>query len=174
MNTQKISSAGTSMNKTKVPKLFTLAAKVFQDGSHNLDYGAGKFNTAAEFLATLGVANSSYDPFNRPKEENDRAMEKADYDTVTLSNVLNVVGPEEARRAIVQDALDHLKPGGILLIKNYSGDNSGKPKLTRSGCMQTNMNTRLQDAEIAAWELDDISFVEYKYTVLMIHKRYKV
>lgn len=67
-------SAKTSINKTKIPKLYTAVDKVFgwEKGTTNLDIGAGKYaqETTTPFLYERGVINLTYDPFNLPTDHN--------------------------------------------------------------------------------------------------------
>lgn len=123
---QKYSSAATSINSKKVPVLFKKIK--FKPGTSNLDYGAGKWDTASQFLESLGVINYPYDPYNRTEEENNVALSKTDYDTATLSNVLNVISEREIRHQILKDIKAHVKDGGIIYISVYEGDGSSKIK----------------------------------------------
>lgn len=141
---QAISSAETSINKAKVPAVFSKVGKLgddftWKEGSVNLDIGGGRFNTATEFLAERGVKNHIYDPFNRTRRENALAVKNAGRgraDTVTVSNVLNVIAEREAQLRVLQQAWDALKPGGRAYVTVYQGAADGLGKATKAGYQQ--------------------------------------
>lgn len=124
---QKYKSSTTSINSTKVPALFRKQEKygLFEPFSHNLDYGGGKYDTATNYLDLFGVVNHVYDPYNRSDRENQAALAKTDYDTATLSNVLNVIAEKEIRLDILRTVKEHLKNEGALYITVYEGTKSG-------------------------------------------------
>jgi len=100
-----ITSAGTS--RRQVPALFKDVAKLggWRAGAINLDVGGGKFDDGTAYLASLGVTNLVYDPYNRSAEHNARVLAQADalpLATVTCSNVLNVIREPEARSKVIE------------------------------------------------------------------------
>lgn len=143
---QEFTSANTSINSKKVPSLFKKIAWI--KDSNNLDYGGGKYDTATEYLSKYGCLNCIYDPFNRSKELNDLTMSKSNYDTATLSNVLNVIKEQEIRLECLKDIKRHLKPNGILYISIYEGDKSEVGKSTRKSCWQNNMKLKSYLSEV--------------------------
>lgn len=143
---QKFCSAGTSINSTKVPSLFKKVE--WKKGTRNLDWGGGRYDTATVYMSSLGCKNIIYDPFNRTNEENSAALEGAPYDTVTISNVLNVIAEKEVRIETVEKAMEYLKPEGWMYIKVYEGDRSGVARPTKEGCWQCNRKTREYFEEI--------------------------
>lgn len=131
---QKYSSAKTAMananrarNKGATPKLYT---SVNFGGGNNLDYGCGAPETVAvvdEYLKGQGVKNYHYDKTYFPDTN---VFKDNFYDSVTASNLLNVV-PENVRAEIIQNAYDVLKPGGkfyvtVNYVKDYVRDETGK------------------------------------------------
>jgi hypothetical protein len=131
---QSISSADTSINSSKLPAVFSKIK--FEPGTVNLDIGGGRFDNATEFLATQGVTNYIFDPYNRTPEHNTAVAAKTENgqsDTVTISNVLNVIKEPEARELVLLNAIDALKPGGTVYITIYEGDGSGVGKETSKG-----------------------------------------
>lgn len=133
---QEFTSANTSINSTKVPALFK---KVDWSMIHkNVDIGGGKFDTATEFLAGLGVVNLIFDPFNRTEEHNlrvvmDLAINPAE--TATISNVLNVIKEKDKRIEVLKNARKWSK---MTFISVYEGDKSGVGRKTKKGCWQEN------------------------------------
>jgi hypothetical protein len=132
---QKISSANTSINSSKLPAIFNLVD--FKSGSLNLDFGGGKFDNATEFLAQQDVESLVYDPYNRTAEHNKevlrKVVENGGADTITLSNVLNVIAEEESRLAVLRNCKKLLKSSGTLYVTVYEGTGKGDSKETKSG-----------------------------------------
>ena len=150
---QEISSAETSINSSKIPTLFHLVN--FKDGSLNLDYGGGKFDNVADYLESeYGATNLVYDPYNRSSEHNkavlDQVRKNGGADTVTCSNVLNVIKEPSARLAVIRNCKNYLKNGGTAYFTVYVGDSSGVGKITSKG-YQLNQKT--------PWYVDEISQV---------------
>lgn len=150
---QEISSAETSINSSKIPTLFHLVD--FKDGSLNLDYGGGKFDNVADYLESeYGATNLVYDPYNRSSEHNkavlDQVRKNGGADTVTCSNVLNVIKEPSARLAVIRNCKNYLKNGGTAYFTVYVGDGSGVGKVTSKG-YQLNQKT--------PWYVDEISQV---------------
>jgi hypothetical protein len=148
---QEFTSAATSINRTKVPAVFGKVAKCggFREGGINLDIGGGKFDTATEFLARHGVENFIYDPYNRTHEHNQASLEAAGFgqaDTVTVSNVLNVIKEEYRRLGVLSLAQYATKLGGKVYITVYEGDKSGIARETSAG-YQLNRKTAEYVAE---------------------------
>lgn len=130
-------SAYTSVNKDKVPALFSQAADkgVLKPGMSVLDFGCGRWpETVAEFLAERGIADlDQWDPNWFP--DADYKPDSA-YDAGCLSNVLNVIGAKREREAVLKTVWDALKPGGVMLVTVYEGDGSGASGPSREGCWQ--------------------------------------
>ena len=143
-NRQGKTSAATSINSSKLPAVFSRVQ--FKRGTVNLDIGGGKFDNATEFLATQGVKNYIYDPYNRSEAHNRaaaRATENGQSDTVTISNVLNVIDTLEGRQQVLANAVDALKPDGTAYITVYEGNGSGEARTT--GADQFQLNRKLRD-----------------------------
>lgn len=140
---QKISSAATSINSNKLPAIFRMVK--FQPDTMNLDYGGGRFDNAAEELAKINVTNLVYDPYNRSAEHNQEVLKQVrangGADTVTISNVLNVIAEPEARQTVLRNAKKLVKPGGKVYITVYEGNKSGSGAETKAG-YQLNKDTK--------------------------------
>ena len=103
-SSQKYSSARTAManasrarSKGATPKLYT---SVNFKGGNNLDYGCGAPDTVKvvdEYLKSQGVNNYHYDKTYFPDT---KVFKDNFYDSVTASNLLNVV-PENVREEII-------------------------------------------------------------------------
>ena len=153
-----VGSAYTSVNKDKVPVLFTLAAKggFVKPGMRVLDYGCGRWpENVREYLRTLGVDDVvSYDPnwFPIPLGFYAGQADDSGYDLVCLSNVLNVIQePAERRRALAK-AWKAVKPGGLMLVTVYEADGSGASGPSKDDCWQERrkLNSYI-DAELAPY-----------------------
>jgi len=141
---QKISSANTS--RKMIPALFNKSKGIkFDEGTINLDYGGGRFDEATKHLASLGVKNLVFDPYNRSPEHNDAVIKEVQdnggADTITCNNVLNVIQEEDIRIDIIKRIKELLKPGGKAYFTVYEGNGSGEGKETRDG-YQLNRKTR--------------------------------
>lgn len=145
---QKFSSSGTSINSKKVPAVFKKVS--WKKGTRNLDWGGGKYDTASEYMESIGCENVTYDPFNRTEEENEKALNGAPYDTVTVSNVLNVIMEKDIRVETVREAMRSLKKGGEMYIAIYEGDGSGKGRETKKDCWQNNEKLQFYVQELEA------------------------
>lgn len=133
---QEYSSADTSINSSKVPAVFKMVK--FDQGSINLDYGGGKFDNAAQYLEdTYGAINLVYDPYNRSSEHNNDVLmvirQNGGADTVTCSNVLNVIKEPAARLAVVRNCKNYLKSGGKAYFTVYEGSGDGVEGPTKAG-----------------------------------------
>lgn len=131
---QEITSAGTSINKKKLPRTFTLIK--FKAGTVNADIGGGKFDNVTEYLGKLGVENIVYDPFNRSLEHNNKAISRilnGQVDTVTVNNVLNVIQNSENRDRVIKQAANVIKPDGIAYFLIYTGDETEVGKVKAKG-----------------------------------------
>ena len=126
---QQYTSAATSINSSKLPALFKLVQ--FEEGSLNLDIGGGRFDNVAEYLDRVYQAtNLVYDPYNRSDEHNRRVLSQVrkngGADTVTCSNVLNVIAEEDARLSVIRNCKNYLKSGGTAYFTVYEGNISGQ------------------------------------------------
>jgi len=144
-----ITSANTSINKTKAPAIVKLVEKVngFHDGQHVFDFGCGKYpeTTKAAILDNYDLIYAGFDPYNRTSNENSRAsflipMQHAN--VVLCSNVLNVIQKSGDRRVSLVLMRNRLQKGGILYLTVYEGNKSGKGKKTKEDCWQENRPTQ--------------------------------
>lgn len=168
---QEYTSKETSINSTKVPVLFT---KIFKgqgsEGDANLDYGGGKFDTATNYLNSLGIENFIYDPYNRPEsvKELEKYKFKGHFNSCTLSNVLNVIKEEEVRLKILREISHfYLKRGCPLYITVYEGDKTGVGKETKKGCWQNNKKLSSYVKEVSIF----FNFVTIKKGVITAWNR---
>lgn len=132
---QEYRSENTSINSTKLPAIFKMVT--FQPGTTNLDYGGGKFDNVADYLAEQDVTNLVYDPYNRSAEHNRDVIQQirneGGADTATCSNVLNVIKEPEARLNVLKNISKLVKPNGNIYITVYEGSGKGDEGPTRSG-----------------------------------------
>lgn len=137
---QKRTSAATSINGNKLPKIFQskLFTNMAKPGDTVLDYGCGKYDNTREYCENIGLVYRGYDPYNRTMEENVRAIGDAEHrpDYVVMSNVLNVIDNEEARQEALQLAISQARKA--LFVTIYEGDKTGIGRETKRDCWQEN------------------------------------
>lgn len=146
-------SAYTSINKEKVPVLFSLAVSygILKPGMKVLDYGCGRWpETVRDFLSGKGIVDlDQWDPNWFPDAD---YIPLEGYDAVCLSNVLNVIGDKRERFDVLDTAWKALKPGGVILVTVYEADGSGASGPSREGCWQERrkLNSYIDD-ELSAY-----------------------
>lgn len=124
---QTYTSANTSVNSKKMPKIYSLVMKHIKPNENVIDYGCGKY------FDSYGLPENyvGYDPYNKPDEE---LLDNA-YDVAICSNVLNVIAELKARL----DVLKKLKClANTIYISVYEGDKSSVGKETKKDCYQLN------------------------------------
>ena len=134
---QSVTSAATCIRQKTLPKVFKVAK--FEAGTRNADIGGGKYDDVTQTLARQGIENVIYDPYNRGPEHNAAAIAKiagGQCDTVTVSNVLNVLPAVDDMNRVIEQAADALKPGGTAYFSMYEGNKSGGGGTTSSGYQQ--------------------------------------
>lgn len=92
-----MANASRAKSKGATPKLYT---SVDFSSGNNLDYGCGAPDTVKvvdQYLSSLGVRNYHYDKTYFPDT---KVFKDNFYDSVTASNLLNVV-PENVREEII-------------------------------------------------------------------------
>lgn len=132
---QEFTSENTSINSTNRPALFGKVS--FEPGTVNVDYGGGKFDNVADYLAQYDVINMVLDPFNRSKKHNREVInlirEHGGADTATCANVLNVIKEPENRYIALENLKKLVKPGGKIYIWIHEGNKSGVGEPTTRG-----------------------------------------
>ena len=140
---QKFTSANTSINRNKLPKVYR---KVPITGAV-LDYGCGKYiSHIKHFLWDNDAYLLPYDPYNQTHEVNWRTIrelkrirDEKEPLTIVCSNVLNVIDDDET----VQDICERIErwindTDGIAYITVYEGNKSGVGKQTGKDQYQRN------------------------------------
>lgn len=140
---QTVTSARTSVNSNKLPKVYTKIA--VPPRSLLFDYGSGKYTDHIR-AALPGVVYCPFDPFNQPERVNAasvyyvRCAMRARFPvTVVCSNVFNVIDSDEQ----IEDMAKTIRQivtatGGIGYITVYAGDRSGVGRLTGPDQYQRN------------------------------------
>lgn len=142
---QEFTSANTSINKNKIPALFTMSKVTFEPDTVNFDIGGGRYDTATDYLRGLCVRNLVWDKYNRAEKWNKNVINElvmcGGADTVTISNVLNVIKEQEIRHELLEMAYAFSKPTAAIYITVYEGDKTGIGKQTKTDCYQLNRKT---------------------------------
>ena len=150
---QEFTSANTSINSARLPAIFNMGGVHFNPDTINLDYGGGKFDNATDELASKGVTNLVYDPYNRSASHNSEVIktikEHGGADTATCSNVLNVIKEPAARTVVIRNIYKLLKPNGVAYFTVYEGTGKGDEGPTKAG-YQLNKKTADYVEEISS------------------------
>lgn len=123
----------------QVPYILLLGdrAGYWKPGNINLDIGGGAADKFTDELAKRHILNLVYDPHNRSTEHNNRVSEhvvmSGGANTVTVSNVLNVIMSKRQRNGVIKQAWLGLKQGGYAYFTVYEGDRSGEGRKTTRG-----------------------------------------
>lgn len=146
---QEITSANTSINSTRIPKLFgalNLSAEEWfkkSDKPKLLDYGSGKYTYhIKQFVESYGWEYHPYDPFNELpiiNEKSIKLLENKEYSLVVCSNVLNVLDNPKSIYAIVSSIEAYTNNFAFSI---YEGTRSGIGKVTKKDCYQQNKKTK--------------------------------
>lgn len=138
---QKITSANTSINSSKLPAVYNkIDFSKFKEGFSLLDYGCGKYNNTRDYINSDDVRGTwfGYDPFNRSEEENELSFGRY-YDCIICSNVLNVISDIHIVYSIIENLFYKVNDKEqALFITVYEGDKSCKGKITKKDCYQRN------------------------------------
>lgn len=144
---QKFTSARTSMNAHKLPKVFGKLPKDLPRNSLVFDYGSGRFTDhIATALRSRGLVYLPYDPYNQPDNVNSdsltylaNAMHVRYPVTITCSNVLNVID-DDGEISMIAARIKHavIRTGGQAYITVYVGDRSGIGRQTGPDQYQRN------------------------------------
>ncbi|MCP4528518.1 MAG: hypothetical protein GY833_21780 [Aestuariibacter sp.] len=153
---QKYTSAATSINSANTPKVYSLVANKYgwQRGTRNLDLGGGRFDTLTQALkSNHGVTNLILDPYNRSDDHNKKvrqslAQQRAN--TITISNVLNVIKELGNRKYLLDYAKKNLAKDGKVFITVHEGDKTSVGKVTGDDQYQLNRPTDGYMKEIQA------------------------
>lgn len=136
---QKYTSANTSINKNKIPALFTKVDKYFGWKIKEIvaDFGCGKYpNIIQSFLEKKGIVYIPIDPYNQTREEQIKSssmLEKyitsqGGIDVTCISNVLNTIKENVEKSYLIENAWRMLRYGGTIYITCYNSGKRGKSK----------------------------------------------
>ena len=147
---QKRTSAGTSINKTKIPTAF----KQFTPSGIVLDYGCGKYiDHIKQHCFDMGaIGYLPFDPYNQEHTLNATVSDFAyNYgaDMIYCCNVLNVIDANDGIRAVLTNIRDMSHERTKIIIQIYEGDKSGEGRETKKDCFQRNQPT--------VWYLDFVT-----------------
>lgn len=144
---QKFTSAKTSINTAKLPKVYSKIAPA----PHSLlfDYGSGRYTDHIR-AALPGVVYLPYDPFNQPEDVNASSIyfvRAAMYVhrpvTVVSSNVLNVIDDDDTVEKIALQIMQIVyHTGGTAYVTVYEGDRTGTGRQTGPDQYQRNQPLR--------------------------------
>ena len=85
-----------------------------------LDFGAGKSIDSECWTEKTGAIAQAYDKFEQPQFPGRGSRPDRKFELVTVIFVLNVVETDEERIAILNDAMQYVKPDGYIFIATRS------------------------------------------------------
>ncbi len=142
---QRFTSANTSINKSRLPKIYNLLDKI--SNCVVVDYGCGRYTDhIREWAKDRDIQWFGYDKYNQDSKTNDTSINKlneADY--VVCSNVLNVIAEDDIILDIVRECTSN---SGKAIFTIYDGNKSGVGKQTGKDQYQRNQKVK--------WYLDFI------------------
>jgi hypothetical protein len=131
--------------RNQLPAIFGRVSRLagWERDTVNLDIGSGPYNKLTEALKEQGVTNLPYDPYALSLLTNLSNIREASkgVDTVTLSNVLNVLQTETQMLGVLRLAREYVKDNGTVYIAVWPGNGTGIAGKTRDGYQQ---NKRLK------------------------------
>lgn len=143
---QTITSAETSLNqipalhKSSLLDMYVGAAKAERANGGNfafiIDYG-GDYGGEIFLMNRHNIPVFSYDPYNRPAQENKftaEVMEAGYCPIVICANVLNIINDDDAIREILSNIRRAMRNvNGVALFTVYEGNKSGIAAATKAG-----------------------------------------
>jgi hypothetical protein len=151
---QQHTSADTSL--CQVPATVKLVADKYgwEPGTVNFDIGTGKCpDLLMHSLDALGVDLVVYDPHYYTADYNEYSLDLIDdidgVETVTASNVLNVIKEPTYRAQVIRLAHDALKPDGVAYFLVHEGKRDSRGRKTKKG-WQNNKKAEKYVPEIAS------------------------
>lgn len=149
---QTITSKNTSINTTKLPKIYNQINWERFRNKKVFDYGAGCDKTRqliANFLEQYDVKYYPYDLYNMEKQDNYTSlMMIEECDVYICSNVLNVINSNITIQEIITNIIKHCNGNPYWTLRKpfyftiYEGNKSGFEKTTKKDCYQKNHSTQ--------------------------------
>lgn len=144
-----ITSKNTSVNKDKLPKVYTILNKHNAYGTHIFDVGCGKYTRHIKNYAQSHICEHwhGFDPYNKPESFNAKTRNAAHEEKFKIygemnpnifisSNVLNVI--QRGRGEYLQSIFRMMKDIDECYITVYEGNKSGIGRITKKDCWQEN------------------------------------
>lgn len=150
---QQFSSANTSINSSKLPRLYNIINGLTH--CTVVDYGCGKYTDhIIDWAMNRDIWWYGYDKYNQPDDANECAIKHlADADYIFCSNVLNVIAEDDVIANIIKDIV---RPHATTIITVYEGDRSGVGRVTGADQYQRNCKK--------SWYVDFIRGLGYHAT----------
>lgn len=147
-----ITSKNTSINRDKVPAIYSKLVKHGIYGQHIFDVGCGKYiRHIKEFAKKNFICTywHGFDPYNQSENNNDKVTKIAfeekykvygaiNPNVFVSSNVLNVIKGTGRQREYLQSIFRMMKSVDECYITVYEGNRSGIGRVSRKDCWQEN------------------------------------
>lgn len=150
MRTQEFNSAETSLKQ--VACLFKSKWAEFKPDDVVLDYGGGRYNLVANFMADKVAKFHTVDKFNRCEQWNNFHTIAAIFEgcnVVTCANVLNVIKEDDVVDDVIRIVHKITSDRAIFCV--YEGDKSGKGRKTQKSSWQRNERAAEYERRIAKY-----------------------
>lgn len=192
-----ITSRNTSVNKDKIPAIYTKLAKHGVYGSHIFDVGCGKWTKHIKSFAKANAMCThwhGFDPFNQTAEHNAKITDIAweermkpdkerNPNMFISSNVLNVIKGSERQRAYLHSIFRMMKDCDECYITVYEGNKSGIGKITKKDCWQENkkladyfdlVNMAYRDMHMSDYaDRLPVHYIDIKYGMIRVLPTYR-
>ena len=145
-------------------------------GSINLDMGSGPYGRLSKRLNEVhSITTYEYDPLWFDKDHNDKALNsvlrKGGADTITLSNVLNVIPKKSDRKELMHLACLATKSTTRIYVHIYEGKGDNKCRKTKFG-HQMNRKTYNYIREIRDMGFEKVVQYGQNLIVVMRYAKY--
>lgn len=189
-----ITSKNTSINKDKIPAIYSTLAKHGIYGTHIFDVGCGKYTKHIKEFAKENYICAywhGFDPYNQTKDHNDKITKVAfdekyaderNPNVFVSSNVLNVIKGGNRQREYLQSIFRMMKGIDECYITVYEGNRSGIGKVTKKDCWQENkklkeyfelVNMAYRDTHMSDYmETKPMHSIDIKYGMIRIYPNY--
>ena len=164
---QNHTSAETSINSKKLPRIYKAVGAKIKPDAVFIDYGCGKYTDHITKYATeRGAVAFFFDPYNQTEEVNQEtlmAIFHRNIDFCLCSNVLNVIDTDYGVRDCIKAAV--YAGHGTAYFTVYEGDGKGVGRETKPGCWQRN-----EKLKSYVWYVPEGMDVQFKHGMMIVRR----
>lgn len=184
-----ITSRNTSVNKDKIPAIYSKLVSQGVYGTNIFDVGCGRWtNHIKKFAKENALCKYWYgfDPYNQTRKHNEKVTSIAwnekllqcNPNVFISSNVLNVINTRARQREYLASIFRMMNDFDECYITVYEGDKSGVGKVTKKDCWQENrqlldyletVNDAYRDTHIHEYEVGLLSHtIDVKHGMIRV------